>query len=97
MSVSSENVNFPQLKGGSVDRSAPSWTTNLLDLYVTTIDAFSKYQNVLGYHVGNEVVISSDGTGAAAFVKAAARDVRAYLYVRGLLLLEQVFTIHRVQ
>lgn len=68
-----------------------------MDLYVTTIDAFSKYQNVLGYHVGNEVVISSDGTGAAAFVKAAARDVRAYLYVRGLLLLEQVFTIHRIQ
>lgn len=64
---------------GSIDRSAPSWTTNLLDLYITTINSFSKYQNVLGYHVGNEVVISADGTGAAAFIKAAARDVKAYL------------------
>jgi hypothetical protein len=67
-----------------------------LDLYVTTIDAFSKYQNVLGYHVGNEVVISPDGTGAAAFVKAAARDVKAYLYVRDGLLFEQVFTSHHL-
>ncbi|KAF9650722.1 glycoside hydrolase family 72 protein [Thelephora ganbajun] len=64
---------------GSIDRSAPSWTTNLLDLYVKTIDVFSNYQNVLGYHIGNEVVITADGTGAAAFVKAAARDVKAYL------------------
>lgn len=64
---------------GSIDRSAPSWTTNLLDLYVKTIDAFSSYQNVLGYHIGNEVVIAADGTGAATFIKAAARDVKAYL------------------
>jgi len=53
-----------------------------LDLYINTIDVFSKYQNVLGYHIGNEVVISANGTGAATFVKAAARDIKAYLYVR---------------
>ena len=88
---------FPSTQSGFVDRSAPSWTTNLLDLYVTTIDAFSKYQNVLGYHVGNEVVITSDGTGAAAFVKAAARDVKAYLYVRPPLRFEQTFTSYHLQ
>ena len=66
-----------------IDRNAPAWTTNLLDLYIGTIDVFSSYQNVLGYHIGNEVVIAANGTGAAAFVKAAARDVKAYLYVRG--------------
>lgn len=64
---------------GSIDRLAPSWTTNLLDLYIASIDAFSKYDNVLAYNVGNEVVIDANGTAAAAFVKAAARDVRAYL------------------
>jgi len=27
---------------GSIDRSVPAWTTNLLDEYTSTIDAFSK-------------------------------------------------------
>ncbi|KAG2045291.1 carbohydrate-binding module family 43 protein/Glycoside hydrolase family 72 protein [Suillus americanus] len=64
---------------GSMDRDAPTWTTNLLDLYIETINVFSKYNNVLAYNVGNEVVIAANGTAAATFVKAAARDVRAYL------------------
>ena len=78
VSASPLDVRTHELRG-FIDRSAPSWSTNLLDLYVTTIDSFSKYQNVLGYHVGNEVVIAANGTGAAAFVKAAARDVKSYL------------------
>jgi len=64
---------------GSIDRSSASWSTNLLDLYINTIDAFANYGNVLAYNVGNEVVISANGTDAAAYVKAAARDVKAYL------------------
>jgi hypothetical protein len=63
---------------GSIDRVSPSWSTNLLNQYIATIDAFSKYDNVLAYNVGNEVVLQ-DGTGIAPFVKAAARDIRAYL------------------
>ncbi|KAI0702424.1 Glucanosyltransferase-domain-containing protein [Cytidiella melzeri] len=64
---------------GSIDRASPAWSTNLLDTYLNTINTFSKYDNVLAYNVGNEVVIAANGTAAAAFVKAAARDVRAYL------------------
>lgn len=64
---------------GSIDRSSPAWTTNLLDLYINTINVFSKYDNVLAYNVGNEVVIAPNGTAAAAFIKAAARDTKAYL------------------
>ncbi|KAI9431431.1 carbohydrate-binding module family 43 protein/Glycoside hydrolase family 72 protein [Lactarius indigo] len=64
---------------GSIDRNSPAWTTNLLDSYINTIDAFSKYDNVLAYNVGNEVVVSPNGTTAATFVKAAARDTKAYL------------------
>ncbi|KAG5648262.1 hypothetical protein DXG03_006221 [Asterophora parasitica] len=63
---------------GSIDRIVPSWSTNILDQYVRTIDAFSKYDNVLAFNVGNEVVVSG-GTAVAPYVKAAARDVRAYL------------------
>ncbi|KAL4068413.1 carbohydrate-binding module family 43 protein [Scleroderma yunnanense] len=64
---------------GSIDRNSPEWTTNLLDLYLETVNTFTKYNNVLAYNVGNEVVIQANGTGAATFVKAAARDVKAYL------------------
>jgi hypothetical protein len=64
---------------GSIDRLAPTWTTNLLNLYIESIDAFSKYTNVLAYNIGNEVIINPNGTAAAAYVKAAARDVKAYL------------------
>jgi len=64
---------------GSIDRASPSWSTNLLDLYIDTIDAFSKYDNVLAFNVGNEVVIASNVTDVTAYVKAAARDVKAYL------------------
>lgn len=51
-----------------------------MDQYIKTIDAFSQYDNVLVYNVGNEVV-TSDVTGVAPYVKAAARDIKAYLYV----------------
>ncbi|ESK98183.1 glycoside hydrolase family 72 protein [Moniliophthora roreri MCA 2997] len=63
---------------GSIDRVNPSWSTNILNQYINTIDAFSKYDNVLGYNVANEAVLS-DGTGISPYVKAAARDIRAYL------------------
>ncbi len=66
---------------GSIDRASPAWSTNLLDLYLETINAFSKYDNVLAYNVGNEVVIAANGTAAAAFIKAAARDTKSYLSV----------------
>jgi hypothetical protein len=68
-------------------------------LYIGTIDVFSKYQvscivsclgpwltglqNVLAYNVGNEVVTMTNNTVAAPFIKAAARDVKAYLRSKG--------------
>lgn len=63
---------------GSIDRTSPSWSTNLLDEYIATINAFNKYDNVLAYNVGNEVIITNT-TNVAPYVKAAARDTKAYL------------------
>lgn len=64
---------------GSINRDSPAWSSNLLDLYINTIDAFANYDNVLAYNVGNEVVTAPNETAAATFIKAAARDTRAYL------------------
>lgn len=50
---------------GSIDRVSPSWTTNLLDLYTGTIDAFLGYDNVLAFNIGNEVVTDTADTAAA--------------------------------
>lgn len=49
-----------------------------MDQYLRTIDTFSNYDNVLAVNVGNEVVIPGS-LPAAPFVKAAARDIKAYL------------------
>jgi hypothetical protein len=78
---------------GSIDRSAPAWTTNLLDSYIGTIDAFSGYDNVLAYNVGNEVVTSPNQTAAAPFIKAAARDTKAYLSVHFVPVLGMLLTL----
>lgn len=63
---------------GSIARDSPSWSTNLLDQYINTINVFNKYDNVLAYNVGNEVVLSNL-TDLAPFIKAAARDTKAYM------------------
>ncbi|KAK7046521.1 1,3-beta-glucanosyltransferase [Favolaschia claudopus] len=63
---------------GSIDTTQPAWSTNTLDQYLRTIDAFEKYDNVLAYNIGNEV-ISPTATQSAPFIVAAARDIRAYL------------------
>ncbi|KAF7319200.1 1,3-beta-glucanosyltransferase [Mycena chlorophos] len=63
---------------GSIDTTQPTWSTSLLNEYINTIDVFSKYDNVLAYNVGNEVLTAS-ATSAAPFIKAAARDIKAYL------------------
>jgi hypothetical protein len=64
---------------GSINTASPSWSTNILDQYIATINAFSKYDNVLAYNVGNEVIIAPNTTNATPFIKAAARDTKAYL------------------
>ncbi|KAJ3792261.1 glycoside hydrolase family 72 protein, partial [Lentinula aff. detonsa] len=63
---------------GSIDRDSPSWSTNLLDQYLETINTFNKYDNVLAFNVGNEAIISNT-TDVAPYLKAAARDIKAYL------------------
>jgi hypothetical protein len=48
--------------------------------YIKTIETFAKYDNLLAFNVGNEVIMPN-ATSSAPFIKAAVRDIKAYLYV----------------
>jgi len=64
---------------GSIARDAPTWTTNLQDSYIHIVDAFVKYDNLLAFNIGNEIVTSVNETVDGPFIKAAARDIKSYL------------------
>lgn len=70
---------------GSIDRASPAWTTNLLDQYITTINKFNGYSNVLAYNVGNEVINTVNNTAAARKFRwsAAACAAGGHLFIFG--------------
>lgn len=68
--------------GSSIIRSNPSWNDDLYSRYTQVVDAMANYTNVLGFFAGNEVTNNDTNTDASAFVKAAVRDMKAYIAQR---------------
>lgn len=66
------------LPGHKINITNPTWNYPLYDYMTSVVDTFHNYTNVLGFFVGTEVINSTE-TISAPFVKAAARDVKAYI------------------
>ncbi|KAL4964335.1 glycoside hydrolase family 72 protein [Aspergillus stella-maris] len=63
----------------SIDRSDPRWEIALYERYIDVVDAMAGFTNTLGFFAGNEVSNNVQTTDASAFVKAAVRDIKAYI------------------
>lgn len=63
----------------SINRDSPQWNQEIYSRYTAVVDTFSKYSNTLGFFAGNEVTNAPNNTEASAFVKAAVRDIKAYI------------------
>lgn len=67
----------------SINRDSPAWNEELYTRYTSVIDELAQYTNVLGFFAGNEVTNNKTNTNASPFVKAAVRDVKAYIKQKG--------------
>lgn len=63
--------------------STPMWNSTQYEAYQAVMDTFHTYDNVAGFFVGNEVLTTPESSVAAPYVKAAARDMKAYRDKKG--------------
>jgi hypothetical protein len=59
-------------------QTVASWNQTQFNAYAKVMDAFAPFDNTLGFFIGNEVIALANQSLAAPYVKAAARDLKAY-------------------
>jgi hypothetical protein len=66
-----------------IEQNDPHWNQTQFSAFKQIMDEFQKYDNTAGFFVGNEVLTLANGSVAAPFIKAAARDTKAYRDSKG--------------
>ncbi|KAJ5815943.1 hypothetical protein N7447_008176 [Penicillium robsamsonii] len=66
-----------------IEQTKPHWNQTQFDAFKAVLDEFQKFENTAGVLVGNEVLTTADGSAAAPYVLAAARDIKAYRDKKG--------------
>ncbi|KAF2799821.1 glycoside hydrolase family 72 protein [Melanomma pulvis-pyrius CBS 109.77] len=61
-----------------IEQQGAHWNETQRDAFGAVMDAFHQFDNLAGFFVGNEVLTMDNGSVAAPYVKAAARDMKAY-------------------
>lgn len=61
-----------------IEQNDPRWNGTQRDAFAAVMDEFQQYDNLAGFFVGNEVLTMPNGSIAAPYVKAAARDMKAH-------------------
>ena len=65
--------------GLTIGDKNPVWNDALYDRYTQVIDAMHNFTNLLGFIIGDNVVQGIGQDEAGPFVKAAVRDMKAYI------------------
>ncbi|KAF1349788.1 glycoside hydrolase family 72 protein [Delphinella strobiligena] len=62
----------------AINADDPAWTESQYTAFQAVMDEFQQFDNTAGFFVGNEVLTTGNNSIAAPYVKAAARDMKAY-------------------
>ncbi|CAO2650055.1 Nn.00g013470.m01.CDS01 [Neocucurbitaria sp. VM-36] len=66
-----------------IEQTSPHWNVSQRDAFAKVMDEFQQFDNLAGFFVGNEVLTTGNGSVAAPYVKAAARDLKAHRTSKG--------------
>lgn len=81
--VRSSHVPHPEWQILTAAQVVASWNQTQFNAYAKVMDAFASYDNTLGFFIGNEVIALANQSLAAPYIKAAARDLKAYRNSKG--------------